>query len=269
MVLKILPHLHPAPLPACFILPCLFKTSSAISVLPHFLSHTVPWLCCPPGKATLRIVPVMWGNFLLCHFFHEQKVKAITCVGVGGTAVGRHPSGGLVWVVPQTCRGLSCPELGTVFQNYGWIILCLARILLFSESDLAWQPSRGAYEENRSAAVFSGSLTMQDLDEINSWQMRNVEKETALGAARCHCNPWNSGLWEALVAGCCFKDSGATNGALGNKSSERKAKAGRGWGGIPVPAWYRVAGCVVWEAAFCWSIWESSGNGKQCKTINV
>lgn len=119
MVLKILPHLHPAPLPACFILPCLFKTSSAISVLPHFLSHTVPWLCCPPGKATLRIVPVMWGNFLLCHFFHEQKVKAITCVGVGGTAVGRHPSGGLVWVVPQTCRALSCPELGTVFQNYG------------------------------------------------------------------------------------------------------------------------------------------------------
>lgn len=47
---------------------------------PHFLSQIVPRALLPPGKVTLQFVLKMWSTFLPCHFFHEQKVKAITSV---------------------------------------------------------------------------------------------------------------------------------------------------------------------------------------------
>lgn len=79
----------------------------------------------------------------------------------------------------------------------------------------------------------------------------------------CHCNPWNSGLQEALAARCFFKDSSATNATVGNKSSEGKARASRGEGGIAFQAWHWVTDLggylllkysrILWE-------WEATQN---------
>lgn len=46
------------------------------NVICHFSPSPLPLPDCSiallsPGKVILQFVPVMWGNFLLCHFFHE------------------------------------------------------------------------------------------------------------------------------------------------------------------------------------------------------
>lgn len=61
----------------------------------------------------------------------------------------------------------------------------------------------------------------------------------------CHCNPWNSGLREALAEKCFFKDSSATNVTVSNKSSERKARSSREQGGIAFQAWHWVTRQVI------------------------
>lgn len=67
---------------------------------------------------------------------------------------------------------------------------------------------------------------------------------------RCHCNPWNSGLREALADRCFFKDSSTTNATVSNKSSERKARPSRGQGGIAFQTWHWVTRRVIWEVVF-------------------
>lgn len=49
-------------------------STSPSSLPPSNCSRALP----SPGKATLHFVPKLWRTFLPCHFFHEQKVKAIT-----------------------------------------------------------------------------------------------------------------------------------------------------------------------------------------------
>lgn len=68
--------------------------------------------------------------------------------------------------------------------------------------------------------------------KLTAGKCRRASKRKYCFGQRCHCNSWNSGVQESLADSCVFKDSTTTNVAVGNKSSERKARASRGQGAI-------------------------------------
>lgn len=116
---------------------------------------------------------------------------------------------------------------------------------------MSWRPTKFIGFQDQ---VWSGSLHTKAMEKtelppfLRLSQYRILMKLTA-GKCRtwkrkycfrqhCHCNPWNSGLREALAERCFFKDSSATNATVSNKSSERKARPSRGQGGIAFQEWH-------------------------------
>lgn len=102
----------------------------------------------------------------------------------------------------------------------------------FSELNLAWQPSHKGCGENRAASFFKTLSQYRILMKLTAGE-RRLWKRKYCFRQHCHCNPWNSGLQEALAATCFFKENSATYATVGSKSSDRKAKASRAWGVLP------------------------------------